>query len=111
MTCSEPERSNSNRGNADTGTTGMFFACKDITVLREVHRDDHGISVKQPDGSTITSTHKGILDIPTIGPTTAYVFPTLVGSLISISVLVDLGLTAIYNDQYVIIKQGFARRS
>ena len=46
------------------------------------------------------------MDIPTIGPTTAHIFPTLVGSLISISVLADLGLTAIYSDKFVIIKQG-----
>ncbi len=47
-----------------------------------------------------------ILDIPTIGSTTAHVFPTLVGSLISISVLVGLGLTATYSEEFVIIKRG-----
>jgi len=103
---SGPGTSPQGRGNADTGTTGMFFACKDITVLREVILDEHGISVKQPDGSIVKSTHRGILDIPTIGSTTAYVFPTLVGSLISISVLVELGLTATYTKEFVIIKEG-----
>jgi hypothetical protein len=48
----------------------------------------------------------GILDIPTIGSTTAHIFPTLVGSLISISVLVDLGLTATYDNMFVTVRQG-----
>jgi hypothetical protein len=65
-----------------------------------------GIAVTQPDGSIVRSTHVGILDIPTIGPTTAHIFPTLVGSLISISVLVDMGLTATYSSKYVSIRKG-----
>ena len=93
-------------GNTDTGTTGMFFAWKDSPALRELQETNHGVIVKQPDGSILKSSHIGILDIPTIGPTTAHIFPTLVGSLISISVLADLGLTAIYSDKFVIIKQG-----
>ena len=92
--------------NADAGTTGNYFALKDITVLREVKLTNFGITVKQPDGSAIVSTHVGILDIPTIGPTTAHIFPTLVGSLISISVLVELGLNATYTKEHVIIREG-----
>ena len=98
-------------GNADTGTTGMFFACKDASMLREVHTTESGIAVKQPDGSIIRSTHVGILDVPTIGPTVAHIFPSLVGSLISISVLVDLGLTATYSNKNVCICQGERERS
>ena len=94
------------RANADTGTTGNYFAIKDISMLRNVTKTDTGIAVMQPDGSSVTSTHTGILDIPTVGFTIAHIFPTLVGSLISISVLVDLGLTATYTDLFVIICKG-----
>ena len=75
-------------------------------MLREVQTTDSGIMVKQPDGSIIRSTHVGILDVPTIGETVAHIFPSLVGSLISISVLVDLGLTATYSSKHVCIYQG-----
>ena len=77
-------------GNMDTGTTGMFFATKDANILRNKQNTEE-IKVRQPDGSFIYSTQKGTLDIPNVGPTQAYIFQSLVGSLISISKLADLG--------------------
>ena len=82
------------KASADTGTTANYFAIKDISMIRNVTKTDTGIAVMKPHGSSVTSTDAGILDIHTVGFTTAHIFPTLVGSLISISVLVDLGLTA-----------------
>ena len=89
--------------NSNAGTTGNYFALYDISVQRDVRMTDFKISVKQPHEYFITSTHIGVLDISTIGSTTAHVFPTLVDSLISISILVQLGLTALNTDDYIII--------
>jgi len=92
-------------GNMDTGTTGMFFATKDANILRNKQSTEE-IKVRQPDGSYIYSTQKGTLDIPNVGPTQAYIFQSLVGSLISISELADLGLEVIYRKENVIVYKG-----
>ena len=92
-------------GNMDSGTTGMYFATKDANILRNTEVST-GIKVRQPDGTYIVATHKGILDIPHVGPTPAYIFKSLVGSLISISELVDLGLVVVYRKENVIVYKG-----
>ena len=78
-----------------------------LTNLRLVTDNDR-IAVILPDGSTIRSTHTATLDLPTLplAARHAHVFPDLIGSLISIGVLTDHGMTALYDATTVTIYSG-----
>ena len=84
--------------NADTGTTGHFISLPDSAVLLDIQPVDSGISVSLPNGQVITSTHTATLNLPSLplSARSAHIFPTLTGSLLSIGMLTDAGLTAVY---------------
>ena len=84
--------------NADTGTTGNFIALSDAAVLLNIRPAINGISVALPNGDIITSTHTATLNLPSLplSARAAHVFPGLTGSLLSIGLLTDAGLTAVY---------------
>ena len=91
--------------NADTGTTGHYMSFRDITVLTDVTPALSPVSVTLPDGSLATSTHTAMLNLPSL-PMSArhvHVFPGWIGSLLSIGVLCDAGMTAVYTATTVTI--------
>ena len=59
-----------------------------------------------PDGQVIMSTHTATLNLPTlpIAACEAHIFSTLQGSLLSIGILTNAGLTAIYPSDAVTIQ-------
>ena len=92
---------------ADSGTTGHVLQinseCIDKRIISE------GLKVGLLDGSTITSTHTALLDIPQLPMKArrAHLFPTITHALLSISMLYDEGYMAIFDDIRVyIIKDG-----
>ena len=93
--------------NADTGTTGNFISLPDAAVLLDIKPvGDDGISVALPNGHVIKSTHTATLNLPSLpmSARAAHIFPTLTGSLLSIGMLTDAGLTAIYTADAVTIQ-------
>eukprot|EP01034_Spumella_vulgaris_P041206 gene41206-51007_t len=92
--------------NADTGTTGNYICLADAGMLLNIQPTRSGISVKMPDGSLIRSTHTALLNPPSLprSACVAHVFPTLSGSLLSIGMLCDHGLTATYDAEQVLIR-------
>ena len=91
--------------NADTGTTGNFISLKDASAILDVRVTTCPITVTLPDGSTAVSTHTGTLNLPSLPDAARRVdiFPNWVGSLLSIGVLCDNGLRAVYSDTTVTI--------
>ena len=91
--------------NADTGTTGNFIALPDAAVLLDICPTSNGISVALPNGDIITSTHTATLNLPSLplSARAAHIFPGLTGSLLSIGMLTDAGLTAVYTSEAVTI--------
>ena len=83
--------------NADSGATGNYLSLTDISYLRDVRKStpQEQIKVLVADGSPILSSHHGYLDVPHVGPMLAHIFPSLTGSLLSISQCVNLGLKVI----------------
>jgi hypothetical protein len=82
----------------DTGCTTHL--CTTDVKLINLQAATAPITIAQPDGSTMTSTHEGYLDIPNLPPsrTHAHVVPELnTHSLISIGQLCDAGCTASIN--------------
>lgn len=80
----------------DTGCT--IHLCTPDTPLIDLQETTDPITITIPDGNTMTSTHEGHLDIPTLPPaaTLAHIVPELnTHSLISIGQLCDAGCTAI----------------
>jgi hypothetical protein len=97
----------SHLANADTGTTGHYFAIKDISTLsnvRKAHKHEK-IGVTMPNGLTIHNSHIGELNLTAlpINARRAYIFPDLQGSLISIGDLCDEGYIAVYTKSKVSI--------
>ena len=93
--------------NADTGTTGNFISLPDAAVLLDIKPVVNGISsVALPNGQVIISTHTATLNLPTLplAARAAYIFPSLQGSLLSIGMLTDAGLTATYTSDAVTIQ-------
>ena len=92
--------------NADTGTTGNFISLPDAAVLLDIKPVVNGISVALPNGQIIISTHTATLNLPTLplSARAAHIFPSLQGSLLSIGMLTDAGLTAIYTSDAVTIQ-------
>lgn len=92
--------------NADTGTTGHYISPQDTKHLTDIQPTVDGITVQMPNGTFIKSSHTGQLNLPSIpsGARTAHVFPDLkTGSLLSIGILCDHGLRAIYDKDEVSI--------
>ena len=94
--------------NADTGSTGHFLALRDRAFLTNVKIADHPVSVMLPDGSFTTSSHTAYLPWTHIPQAArkAHIFPAFPGSLVSIGLLCDCGLTATYDADKVIIRDG-----
>ena len=92
--------------NADTGTTGNFISLPDSDVLLNITPTNTGIVVSLPNGDLIRSTHTATLNLPSIpmSARAAHIFPGLTGSLLSIGLLTDAGLTAVYTADAVVIK-------
>lgn len=92
--------------NADSGTTGNYICVSDISMLCDVQPTSHGILVKMPNGSFIQSTHTARLNLPSLPAAAreAHVFPSLAGSLLSIGLLCDCDLIAIYDKDKVVIQ-------
>jgi hypothetical protein len=89
---------------ADTGSTGHFLTIHAPSLNRRPANPS--ISVLLPDGSTITSTHTALLNIPLLPPHAceSHIFPTLAsGSLISIGKLCDHGCIATFTSDAVSI--------
>mgnify|MGYP007082274983 CR=1 FL=1 len=92
--------------NADTGSTGHFMSFQDTPALLDVKLTTSPVVVTLPDGTRATSTHTAMLNFPTI-PYAAQrvdVFPNWIGSLLSIGMLCDCGLTAVYTSTTVTIR-------
>ena len=92
--------------NADTGTTGHYFALKDVSCLHNVqpvHAQD-AITVTLPAGEEIQSTHIGELHYsPNHEPQQVHVFESLWGSLLGIGDLCDAGLVAVFDKNQVFL--------
>ena len=91
-------------GNADTGTTGHYIAMNDQACLTDI-QPTVPLTVTLPDGSTATSTHTGLLNLPHLPPAAreCHLFPTFRGSLISIGLLCDHGMVATFDATKVTI--------
>ena len=74
-------------------------------MLLNIRPAINGISVALPNGDIITSTHTATLNLPSLplSARAAHVFPGLTGSLLSIGLLTDAGLTAVYTADAVTI--------
>ena len=99
-----PSTASSSEANADTGTTGNYFAIKDMNCLRDVQPvdDADSITVLMPDGKQIKSSFIGYLNYPHLKHDhRVHVFKTLWGSLLSIGELCDAGLVAVFTADMV----------
>jgi hypothetical protein len=83
---------------ADSGSTGNYVS-SNFPVLNVIPTNKP-IHITIPDGSTLTSTHEGILDFPLLSPAARHVhiFPALHHcSLLSIGQLCDAGYTVTFD--------------
>lgn len=87
----------------DTAATGNYVTTS--CPVTNQQPTQHGVDVILPDGSSITSTHTALLQLPhilPIGARTAHIFPGLKsGSLISIGQLCDHGCSATFDSTQV----------
>lgn len=100
------QSANTHLVNGDTGTTGHYFAMKDMDCLHNVQRvqPEHAITVTLPAGEEIKSTHTGELRYsPHHAPQHVHVFQSLWGSLLGIGDLCDAGLVAVFDKNKVFI--------
>ena len=88
--------------------SGTYFALRDISVLTNVQPDPDPIFVTMPDGSVRKSTHIASINAPAIPPNArgVRIIEGFVGSLLSIGVLCDSGLTATYDAKCATIQNG-----
>ena len=104
MTSTYPSLAHSSHtANADTGTTGHYMSIRDVSVLLDVKPTTTPITVTLPDNTTATSTHIATLNLPQL-PMDArrvHLFPNFLGSLLSIGLLCDHGMTAVYTSTTV----------
>jgi len=99
-----PTSNTSSSANADSGTTGNYFALKDMHCLRDVKpvTAEDSITVMMPDGQNIQSSYTGYLNYPHLKHNhRVHVFKTLWGSLLSIGELCDAGLIAVFTSENV----------
>ena len=89
--------------NADTGATGNYLSLKDISFLRHINicTPTTQIRVQAAYGEFSIFSHYGYLDIPGSESMLACIFQNFTGSLISISQIVNLGLTVTYCGNFV----------
>ena len=90
--------------NADTGTDGNYICVNDMKYVSELIVDTTR-HVCMPDGRVITSTHSGLVDLPSL-PTKArkcWIFKELIGSLLCPGDWVDSGATVIYTELKVMV--------
>ena len=89
--------------NADTGSTGNYMSFRDANVLLDIKPTNSPLTVTLPDGTTVTSTHTALLNLPQLplGARHVDVFPGFIGSLLSTGVLCDHGLKAVYTSYTV----------
>ena len=95
----EPKRS----ANVDSGSSGIYIALSDISALANVKQCNamNRVNVTAANGESIQSTHTGQLQIPTGQMLTAYLFPQINGSLLSVSSFVDVGYDVLYSQKKV----------
>ena len=88
---------------SDTGATGTYLQTADMCALQDVKISaaSEQVVVAVANGTLLTSTHHGHLNIPGHGTILAHVFPQLKGSLLSVSQLVDLNLRVTYCSKWV----------
>ena len=83
---------------ADTAATGNYITEK--CPVSNKRPSAHGVDVIIPNGSSMTSTHTALLQLPSellLGARKAHIFPALkLGSLISIGQLCDHDCTALF---------------
>ena len=92
--------------NADSGTTGNYFALKDVNCLHDVREaaPHEVVTVTLPAGEEIQSSHVGILKFsPDHQGQQVHVFKSLWGSLLGIGDLCDAGLIAVFDKDRVYI--------
>jgi hypothetical protein len=97
-------RSPRNCKNADSGATGNYLTVQDSAMLKDLRpaSSRQQIHVQVANGQSIKASHIGFLELPGRRKMTAYVFPELQGSLLSISELINLGLKVVYCKDFVI---------
>ena len=91
--------------NADTGTDGNYLCMNDLKFVSDIIVDTTR-SVHMPDGRVITSTHSGLVDLPSL-PTKSrkcWIFRELIGSLLCPGEWVDAGATVTYTQNQVIVR-------
>ena len=95
--------SNSNPANADTGASGTYIAMRDIECIQNITpcSATSRISVQVANGQIISLSHVGELKVPDGTTLKAYIFAEISGSLLSVSQLVDMGFTVVYNSKNV----------
>ena len=99
---------NSNLANADSGATGSYIAMRDTKCLNSVVPCTVAtqVSVQVANGQVIVSSHVGELHAPDGSKLKAYIFPSISGSLLSISQFVDVGYTVLYSKDKVAFLKG-----
>jgi len=92
----------------DTGSSGNYIALRDVPALDNLQPSYPGIQVSLPNGQIAVSTHTGTLRMPWLPPAArvAHVFPFFAGSLLSIGLLCDSGLSATYDADRISIWDG-----
>ena len=83
--------------NADTGTDGNYLCTHDVSYVSDIIIDTTR-DVCMPDGRVITSTHSGVLDLPSLPKKSrkCWIFRELTGSLLCPGEWVDADAMVIY---------------
>ena len=84
----------------DTGATGHYLTSAFQSHLYDV-TEDIGMKIRLPDGSTITSSHRGFFNMPPLPKSArlAYVFPKLIHALYSVGQFCSVGCKATFYDE------------
>ena len=93
----------SHQANADSGSSGIYIAVQDINCLSDIQpcNDNNKIHVTVANGHIIESSYIGKLSVPSGHVLSAYIFPGINGSLLSVSSFVDLGYIVSYSTHKV----------
>ena len=89
-------------GISDAGATGHFL--QPGTPAKNIRPTNNPISISQPDGGKLESTHECEIDNPKLpqAARAAHIVPSLVHtSLISIKMLIDAGCKVTYDTEHV----------
>lgn len=84
----------------DTGATGHYLTSAFQNHLYDV-TEDIDMKIRLPDGSTITSSHRGFFTMPPLPKSArlAYVFPKLIHALYSVGQFCNVGCKATFYDE------------